>query len=50
MDKSLIEKLKDVINQHHLETGERVESVNVCWDRWVNGDADIEKVSIMLEK
>ena len=50
MDKSLIEKLKDVIRKHHLETGERVESVNVDWRRWINGYADIENVSIRLEK
>lgn len=50
MDKSLIEKLKEVIEQHHQDTGERVKSFFVDWQFYIGKKADVHKVDINLEK
>ncbi len=46
MDKTLIEKLKEVIQQHSDLTGERVYSFHVDWEELIDGSSIVEKVNV----
>lgn len=50
MDKTLIEKLKEVIQQHHDLTGERVVSLHTEWQSIIKGDSYLTRVRLDIEK
>ena len=50
MDKTLIEKLKEVIQQHHDSTGERVVSLHTEWVLFFDGNSQLVKVHLNIEK
>ncbi len=51
MEKSLIDKLKEVIEQHHKENGERVESVRFVWARGITPKNDcLIETKVSIEK
>ncbi len=50
MDNSLIEKLKEVIQQHADLTRERVYSFHVDWHELIDGNSQIVKVNVNIEK
>lgn len=49
-EKSLIEKLREIFQQHEIETGERVESVSMNWNNVIESNSTIEKIGIYIEK
>lgn len=51
MEKSLIDKLKEVIAEHYEETGEKLYGLNVGWYITVSGSNDaISDVRVELRK
>ncbi len=47
---SLIDKLKDVIEKHYSDTGERLESFDVEWEILVGSKARPADVSVRVNK
>jgi len=50
MDKSLIDKLTEVIKEHEKQTGERVTGFSVNWHLRMGGGGDVAIVDITLTK
>lgn len=50
MDKTLIEKLKEVIQQHTDLTGERAVSLHAEWVLFLDGNSQLVKININVEK
>lgn len=50
MDKTLIEKLKEVIQQHQYSTGEKVVNFYCDWASTFDGNSQIVKVNVNIEK
>lgn len=50
MDKTLIEKLKEVIQQHQDLTGERVVNFYCDWTNTFDSNSQIVKVNVNIEK
>lgn len=50
MDKTLIEEIREVIQQHHDLTGERVGNFYCTWTNTFDGNSQILRVNISIEK
>ena len=50
MEKSLVDKLKEVAEQHYQETGEKVESAFITWIELNSVDSVITEVQASVRK
>lgn len=50
MDKTLIQRIREVIEQHQKETGERVTTVYPEWHLELGGNASIKHIKVSIEK
>lgn len=50
MDKTLIDKLKEVIQQHYDLTGEKLIMLNTDWLFYIDGNHKLMKINLNVEK